>query len=217
MERMADAIAWGVRSAVIATNESTSFAIASSGLIQSPACMARDVRRGAAALLLLLAVASCARPSPVARPRPAVTAAPTPVSTPAGGGWAQGLTFAGDVQGAMRQVVPDTGAMRSECSGRNSRPAGAWASALFGPVGPDVYEVLVTVRPYRGPGTYRTPDVVVQVARPDGSAVWQTSGADPATFVVGVDEETGSVSATLTNLASTATKLNLDGRWSCRT
>jgi hypothetical protein len=80
-----------------------------------------------------------------------------------------------------------------------------------------VYEVLVTVRPYRGPGTYRAPDVIVQVARPDASAVWQTTNGDAATFTVARDEESGSVSATLTNLASTATKLRVDGRWSCRT
>jgi hypothetical protein len=80
-----------------------------------------------------------------------------------------------------------------------------------------VYEVLVTVRPYRGPGTYRAPDVVVQVARADGSAVWQTSAGDAATFTVGVGEESGTLSATLTNLSSTATWLRVDGRWSCRT
>jgi hypothetical protein len=95
--------------------------------------------------------------------------------------------------------------------------AGAWASALFGPIGGDVYEVLVTVRPYRGPGTYQAPDVSVQVARPDGSAVWQTSGGDSATFTVGVDEESGSLDATLTNLSSTTTTLSVDGHWSCRT
>jgi hypothetical protein len=178
--------------------------------------MARELGRGAAALLLLLAVAGCARPWGLdASPTP--TAAPTPARTPAGGNWVQAITFAGDVQGAMRQVLPDSAATRSECSGRNSRPSGAWASALFGPVGGDVYELLVTVRPYRGPGTYRAPDVTVQVARPDGSAVWQTSEGDWASFVVGLDEESGSVSATLTNLASTATKLRVDGRWSCRT
>lgn len=179
--------------------------------------MATDVRRGAAALLMAIAAAGCAGPAqPVQAPPPPATATPAPTRT-AGGTWAQALTFSGDLQGGMDHVLPDTAAARSECSGRNSRSAGAWASALFGLVGRDVYEVLVTVRPYRGPGVYGVPDVTVQVARPDGSAVWQTSPGDPATYTVGVDEESGSVSATLTNLASTATKLRLDGRWSCRT
>jgi hypothetical protein len=84
-------------------------------------------------------------------------------------------------------------------------------------VGQEVYEVLTTVRPYHGPGTYRAPDVLVQVALPDGSAVWETSDGDAVTFTVGVGEESGTVSATLTNLSTTATKLRLDGRWSCRT
>ena len=57
----------------------------------------------------------------------------------------------------------------------------------------------------------------MQVARPDGSAVWETSAGDAATFTVGLGEESGTLSATLTNLSSTATKLRLDGRWSCRT
>jgi hypothetical protein len=186
-------------------------------MVWSQPGMARKFRFASLTLLLALALAGCARPS---LPRPeAMPPAVTPIQqpTPAGGSWNQSLRFAGDVQGAMSGVVPDAGGMRSECSGRNSRPAGAWASALFGPVGPDVYEVLVAVRPYRGPGTYRAPDVVVQVARPDGSAVWQTSENDPATFVVGAGEESGTVSATLTNLTSTTTKLRLDGRWSCRT
>jgi hypothetical protein len=179
--------------------------------------MALVIRRGAAALLLVVA-AGCAGPAPPGEPTPMLAATPAPSpSMAAGGGWAQALDFSGDVRGAMYRVVAGGDATRSECTGRNSRPTGAWVSALFGPVGQDVYEVLVTVRPYRGPGAYRAPDVMVQVARPDGSAVWQTTGSDQAAFGVGADEESGSVDATLTNLASTTTALHLHGRWSCRT
>jgi hypothetical protein len=178
--------------------------------------MALVTWRGGAALLLVVLVAACAAPAPPVDVPPAVPATPAPSPVSADAGWAQAMDFSGDVRGAMYRVVPGGGATRSECTGRNSRPAGTWVSALFGPVGPDVYEVLVTVRPYRGPGVYRAPDVMVQVSRPDGSAVWQTSGSDPATFGVGAGEESGSVDATLTNLASTTTALRLDGRWSCR-
>ncbi|TMC02067.1 MAG: hypothetical protein E6J41_31185 [Chloroflexi bacterium] len=180
--------------------------------------MARVITRGVAALLLALALAGCSGRAAELAPAPRPSVAPSPALAPAAGGsWPQALTFTGDVDGGMTRVLPDSDAARSECSGRNSRSAGAWASALYGPVGADVYEVLVTVRPYRGPSTYRAPDVVVQVARPDGSAVWETSAGDAATFTVGLGEESGTLSATLTNLSSTATKLRLDGRWSCRT
>ena len=104
-------------------------------------------------------------------------------------GWAQALTFTGDVQGAMYGVVAGDASAARGCSGRNSRLTGAWASALFGPVGRDVYEVLVTARPYRGPGTYSGPEVTVQVSRPDGSAAWQTGPGDAVTFTVAAGEE----------------------------
>jgi hypothetical protein len=177
--------------------------------------MAREMTRGVAALLFVLAAAAC---GPNARPAALVTPAPTPVPTPApGGGWAQALTFSGDVRGSMDHVVAAAGTTTSECTGRNSRTAGEWASALLGPVGPDVYEVLVTVRPYRGPGTYRAPEVTVQLSRPDGSAAWQTLGTDPATFVVSAGEESGSLDARLTNLSSTTTAVRVHGHWSCLT
>jgi len=185
--------------------------------------MAREARAAGAplfALLLVVALAACAgQAPPAAVVPPRVTpapATPAPAGSPAGS-WAQALTFSGDLQGAMDGVLPDSPATRSECTGRNSRPEGAWASALYGTVGPDVYEVLVTVHAYRGPGVYGAPDVMVQVARPDGSAIWQTSGGDRATFTVDPGEESGTVSATLTNLSTTATRLRVDGRWSCRT
>ena len=73
------------------------------------------------------------------------------------------------------------------------------------------------MRPYGGPGSYRAPVVSVQVSKPDGSAVWETSAGDSAMFVVGSDEESGTLQATLTDLNSNTTKLRLSGRWSCVT
>jgi hypothetical protein len=176
--------------------------------------MAREIGRACALLLLVLAQVGCA-----GRAMPAALAPPPATATPATphGSWAQALVLSGDVEGTMDHVVEGSDAARSECSGRNSRPAGAWASALFGLVGQDVYEVMATVRPYRGPGVYRVPDVTVQVARQDGAEVWQTSAGDPATFTVGAGEESGSVDATLTNLSTEVAKLRLTGRWACQT
>ncbi len=170
---------------------------------------------GLAIALLAALTAGCAGVEPLAEaaPSPAPTAVAAPL--PADGGWVEALRFSGDVQGEMYRVVAGDRATRSECTGRNSRGGGAWASALFGEVGHDVYELLVTVRPYRGPGLYRAPDVAVQVARPDG-AVWQTSSADAATFVVAADEQSGTLDASLTDLDSDTTRLRVGGRWSCR-
>lgn len=165
--------------------------------------------------MLVLAGAACAGGPPPAAMAPPAPPAATPV--PAHGSWAQALVFTGDVVGAMHEVVPGGDTLRSECSGRNSRATGEWASTLFGPIGQGVYGLVVTVRSYRGPGAYQAPDVIVQVADAAGQAVWQTSGDDPATFTVGIGEESGSIDASLTNLLTNAAGVQVSGRWSCVT
>jgi hypothetical protein len=115
----------------------------------------------------------------------------------------------------MNAVVPVNATTRSECTGHNSKTAGSWASSLFGFVGTEVYGVLFTVSQYRGPGSYGAPQFSVQVHRLDNAVVWQSSGN--ATLTVGGDEETGSVEATLNNLASNQATVQLRGNWSCRT
>jgi hypothetical protein len=117
----------------------------------------------------------------------------------------------------MTSVVPVSHEVRSECTGRNSRPAGTWASTIFGNVGDGVYGVLFTVARYRGPGSYSAPDVTVQVHRSDNSAVWQSSGEHGAVFTIATDEESGTVDATLTNLASNQATMRVSGSWSCST
>ena len=162
--------------------------------------------------------AACTNFAPPATHAPAASPSASAAATTAPQlNWAEALSFSGDVKGTMYQVVVGDQGTRSECTGRNSRYGGAWASTLYGTVGKEVYGVLVTVRPYAGPGSYRVPVLSVQVSRPDGSGVWQTSGGDTATFVVGSDEESGTLQATLTDLNSNTTKLRLSGRWSCVT
>lgn len=171
-----------------------------------------------AGILFVLAAVGCSAVQPPTVETPPPPATPTPLVAPTTGEpWAQDLTFTGDLSGTLSLVSPGEGSTRSECTGHNSRAAGAWASSLFGFVGPDVYGVTVTVSQYRGPGTYAIPQVSVQVHRPDNSAVWQSSGEDPATFTVGSDEESGTLTARLTNLSSNRTKVDVRGRWSCRT
>jgi hypothetical protein len=149
-------------------------------------------------------------------PPPPPTSTPLPSATP-DANWAQSLDFSGDFKGTMNTVVPASPQARSECTGRNSRPAGVWASSLFGLVGSDVYGVLFAVGQYRGPGSYSAPDVTVQVHNADNSAVWQSAGDGSVTFTVAPDEESGTVEAKLTNLNSNQATLQLNGSWSCRT
>ena len=171
-----------------------------------------------AGILFALAGITCSAvqtPTVDAPPPPPTT---TPSIAPTGvAAWSQDLSFSGDLSGTMSLVTPGDRTLRSECTGHNSRAEGAWASSLFGPVGPDVYGLLVTVSQYRGPGTYVAPQASAQVHNADNSAVWQTLDADPATFTVDADEESGTLDATLTNLTSNKTKLHVRGRWSCRT
>lgn len=170
----------------------------------------------------MVAGAACAGLAEPAANSPSAPSAPasSPSSAAARSGglnWAEALTFTGDLKGTMYRVVVSDAANRSECTGRNSRYGGAWASILYGSLGEQVYAVVVTVRPYSGPGSYRMPAVSVQVSKPDGTAVWQTSTGDTATFVVTSDEESGTVEATLTDLNTNTTKLGLSGRWTCVT
>jgi hypothetical protein len=148
-------------------------------------------------------------------PPPAPSYTPSPGPTTAAR-WTENLSFSGDVNGTMTTVVPLSPQVRSECTGHNSRPAGTWASTIFGLVGSDVYGVLFAVGKYRGPGSYNAPDVTVQVHRSDNSAVWQSS-ADKATFTIAPDEESGTVEATLTNLANNQATMRVSGTWTCST
>src|SRR5438132_11225587 len=108
--------------------------------------MPRPRIRLAGILLVALLGAGCqgVQAPKVDAPPPPPTSAPSPSPTSAGN-WTQGLDFSGDVSGTMSTVVPATPQVRSECTGRNSRPAGVWASTIFGFVGSDVYGVLFAV------------------------------------------------------------------------
>jgi hypothetical protein len=169
------------------------------------------------AVLALLGVGCAGVRAPrVETPPPAPTSTPSPSPSHLAV-WEEDLNFSGELSGTMKAIVPVDPSTRSECTGRNSKTAGAWASRLFGFVGSDVYGVLFTVSKYRGPGSYSDPQFTVQVHRLDNSAVWQSSGTGQATLTVGDDEESGSIDAVLSNLASNQAALQLRGSWSCRT
>src|SRR4030081_3547135 len=115
----------------------------------------------------------------VETPPPAPTATPSPTPSQVAR-WEQQLDFSGELSGTMNAVVPVNPTTRSECTGPNSKTAGAGASSLFGFVGTEVYGVLFTVSQYRGPGSYSAPQFSVQVHRLDNAGVWQTPGGGPA-------------------------------------
>lgn len=150
-----------------------------------------------------------------AEPTPGDAAPADPTPPPAPGSWSEALTFAGDVQGTMYEIDAGGPGTQSECTGAGSRTTGAWALTLFGPVGSQVYGVVISVQPYRGPGVYRQPALSVQVTLPDASKVWTGTSADPATLLIDANEQTGTIDATLTDVASNVTKLHLSGHWAC--
>jgi hypothetical protein len=162
------------------------------------------------------ALAGCgALPEP---PPPAASAAP--VARPSASvapNWVQSLTFSGDLSGSMSRLSPPAVNQHSECSGKNSKSGGTWASTLIGPVGAEVFGVVVVANGYRGPGGYDQSKTAVQVHSLDYGRAWGSLSSDPVTFTIGPDEESGSIDATLTNLTTGKTKLKVAGRWSCKT
>ena len=168
-------------------------------------------------VLFLLAACGGAAGSPAPTLTPAVTPSPSPVQSAAvSHNWVENLGFGGDVSGTMKSVVASQPGQVSECTGRNSLSGGSWASSIFGNVGSEVYGLVIVANPYRGPGTYRDRQVSVQVHSLDNLRVWQSVAADPVTFVVAADQESGTLEASLDNLTTGKTSLKITGAWTCR-
>jgi hypothetical protein len=171
-----------------------------------------------AAIVLALFVAACGTSTAPTANTSTPTPSPSPVVSPSTGlGWVEGLTLSGDLKGTMSVVAPNVGNQQSECSGKNSRTGGMWASTIYVLLGSQKYGVAFLATQYRGPATYAEDVASVQVFTPDHSKAWQNLASDPVKFTVNADEESGTVDATLTNLTTTQTKLNVRGTWSCRT
>jgi hypothetical protein len=82
-------------------------------------------------------------------------------------------------------------------------------------IGKQRYALVVLTSRYIGPAVFTT-DVSVEVHSADKSMVWQNGPADPVSFTVGTDEQSGLVDATLTNAATSSRKLHVAGGWSCQ-
>jgi hypothetical protein len=172
-------------------------------------------------ILAVLAISGCSTlqeataPTPSASAALPVTAAVTPNGF--GGNWNEDLALSGELSGRIGEVTASQPGQESECTGKNSSSAGQWALHVFGQVGPQVLGLVVTANPYRGPGQYTDSTTVVQVHNLDNSSVWQSGSGDPVTFAVNNDEESGTLQATLTSVASGTGKLKVSGRWACKT
>lgn len=165
-----------------------------------------------AALLLTGCTALNEAQAPLSTPTPSETAATSALTLPA---WTENLVFSGDLGGQVTSVVPSAPGRQSECSGRGSATAGEWDSAIYGAIPAGVFGLIVTARPYRGPGIYSQAAATVQVHSTDNQRVWRSRGDDAVTFTVASDERSGSIDAVLTNQLDNTSKLHVTGTWSC--
>ena len=155
-------------------------------------------------------------PVPDVTPTPAVSAGTALVPGRSNAPWSLQLTLAGDVAQAVTSTAPSQGGLVNECTGRNSLVSRAWSST-FVLAAPGGSMALVVLAPsYHGAGQY-SDGVSIQVHNADLSAVWQNRTGDAVSWTIGADEESGKVSATLTNLANVTRKLTVVGTWTCRT
>ena len=173
------------------------------------ATLASEMRR-AAGIVALFVLAACGTSH---------TATNSPAPTANHGSWVQDLTFSGDVSGHMSAIVANSGPSISECTGTRSHSGDPYSDAFYGTLdgGTNVWGVTFLVNSYRGAGTYKNPDVVVQVHRPtDSTQVWQSGPDDVVSFTINTDLESGSVDADLTDARSGNKTLHLKGKWNCR-
>ena len=144
-------------------------------------------------------------------------ASPSPVI--AQGNWSQNLAFAGEVIGQMSGIVPDTGGVKSECTGSKTHIGDTWADTIYGSVDSsgDIWGLIFFIENFSGPGTYVNSSVAVEMHSVDVSKVWKSRDGDKVTFTIDRNQQTGTVDATLTNATSgKVAAQHITGRWNCR-
>jgi hypothetical protein len=148
-----------------------------------------------------------------------VKSAVSPSPVIAQGNWSQNLAFAGEVSGQMSGIVPDTGGVKSECTGSKTHIGDPWADTIYGSVDSsgDVWGVVFVIDNFSGPGTYTASSMKVEMHSVDASKVWSSRDGDKVTFTIDRNQQTGSVDATLTNATSgKVAAQHITGRWNCR-
>ncbi len=164
----------------------------------------------AAGIVALIVLAACNGTS--AKP----ASSPTPIV--AQGTWTESLDFSGDISGHMSAIVPDIGDQKSQCTGARTHNGETWADLFYGTVDSagEVWGVVFIIDNFRGPGTYQSSSVTIEVHSTDTNKVWQSRGADKVIFVLDRSQQSGTIDAMLTNAETAKAGLHLTGRWSCR-
>jgi hypothetical protein len=168
---------------------------------------------------LLLACACGSAPASVHSPSPSPTRTPAPVASAALGSgsvpWNLSLDFTGDLTAHVTETALPDEAISDECTGTGSARRNSWASTMALVIGKQRYALVVLTKAYIGSGVFTT-NVSVEVHSADKAMVWQNGPADPVSFTVGSDEQSGFIDATLTNAATGSSKLRVSGAWSCQ-
>ena len=164
---------------------------------------------GIVALIVLATACEQTNVKPATSPSPVI----------AQGNWSQNLTFAGEVTGQMSGIVPDTGGVKSECTGSKTHIGDPWTDTTYGSVDSsgDVWGVVFLIDNFSGPGTYAIGSVKVELHSQDASKVWSSRARDKVTFTIERNQQTGTIDATLTNATSgKVAAQHITGRWNCR-
>ena len=148
-----------------------------------------------------------------------VKTVPSPSPVIAQGNWSQGLTFTGEVPGQMTGIVPDSGDIKSECTGQKSRVGDAWADAFYGTLDSSgqVWGVVFNIKNFSGPGTYLNSSIEVEMHSADTTQVWQRGNGDKVTFTIDRNQQSGTIEASMTSASTGKVAAeHITGRWNCR-
>ena len=126
------------------------------------------------------------------------------------------LRLSSDEIAAAAKTAPADTVKRSECTGKESRHTGSWASTFLLDVSGQRIALVILVPGYTGAGA-QTKAVTVEVHTDDLSRVWENQPGDIVSFLVGADEESGRLDVVLSNVSALDAKLRIVGRWTCRT
>jgi hypothetical protein len=152
---------------------------------------------------------------------------PSPSPVIAQGTWIQSLTLSGDLPGQITSIVPDQGTQQTFCSGSKARTGETWSDSFYAVVDTsgNEWQLSIVIENFRGPGTYTNKDVKIALQSPDNSRTWlnqnadatQNLGADTVTFVIGSNQQAGTIDAYLTNAISGKRGAeHITGNWNCR-